>query len=122
MVADFEAGMGTLTRMGERDVDVVLVVVEPTAKSIEVGTRIAGYVQERALGRLVVVANRVRNEDDLGRIRSAFPGEEVVAVPDDPRITEADRVGVAPLDLDPGAPAVVALVGLAEGLTSGAAA
>lgn len=122
MVADLEAGMGTLTRMGERRVDVVLVVVEPTAKSIEVGSRIAAYVRERGLGRLVVVANRVRGEDDLARIEAAIPGEDVVAVPDDPCIVQADRDGVAPLDLDPGAPAVVALVRLAESLLAEAAA
>lgn len=122
VVADLEAGMGTLTRMGERRVDVVLVVVEPTAKSIEVGSRIAGYVRERDLGRLVVVANRVRGEEDLARIGAAIPGEELVAVPDDPCIVQADRDGVAPLDLDPGAPAVVALVRLAESLLAEAAA
>ncbi len=113
VIADFEAGVGTLTRLKDGGVDVVLVVVEPTPKSLEVGRRAAGIARERALARLVVVANRIRNDDDLAAVRAIFPDEEIVAVPDDPAIVEADRAGVAPLDLAPDAPAVRALVELA---------
>jgi CO dehydrogenase maturation factor len=116
VVADLEAGIGTLTRLGDQQVDAVLLMVEPTPKSIEVATRAAGLAREKALGQLVVVANRVRNADDLGAVRAAFPDDRVVGVPDDPAIVEADRRGLAPLDLSPGAPAVRALAGLAESL------
>ncbi len=116
VVADFEAGVGTLTRLSEQRVDTVLVVVEPTPKSVEVGMRAVDLARERSVTRVIVVANRLRDDADLEIIRSAFPGCEVVAVPDDPRIVEADRKGVAPLDLAPDAPAVRALVGLAESL------
>lgn len=115
IVADLEAGIGTLTRLGDKPVDVVLVVVEPTPKSIEVGTRAAALVRQRNGGRLIILANRVRNDQDLAAVRAAFP-EEVVAVPEDPAIAEADRRGLAPLDLTPEGPAVRALAGLAEHL------
>ena len=114
MLADMEAGIGTLTRLGESGVDAVLIVVEPTPKSIEVASRAMALVEEKGFSRVIVVANRVRDEDDLEQIRKAFPSVDVVAVPDDPAIVEADRQGVAPLDLDPEAPAVLALVELAE--------
>ncbi len=116
MLADLEAGIGTLTRLQEAGVDAVLIVVEPTPKSLEVGSRALGLVREKGFGRVVVVANRVRHGADLATVQAAFPGIEVVAVPDDPAIVEADREGVAPLDLTPEAPAVLALVGLAESL------
>jgi CO dehydrogenase maturation factor len=116
VVADFEAGVGTLTRLEEQRVDTVLVVVEPTPKSLEVGQRAVQLAHDRKVGRVVVVANRIRSDDDLATVKAAFPDVEVVAVPDDPRIVEADRKGVAPIDLDPEAPAVTALVGLARGL------
>ena len=118
VISDLEAGIGTLTRMAPEAVDAVLVVVEPTPKSLEVGERAAGVAREKRLGRLLVVANRVRDDDDLARVRAAFPEEEVVTVPDDPRIVDADREGVAPLDLAPDAPAVRALVALALQLTA----
>jgi CO dehydrogenase maturation factor len=116
VIADLEAGIGTLTRMTPQSVDAVLVVVEATPKSLEVGERAADIAREKHLGRLVIVANRVRGDDDLARVRAVFSGDEVVAVPDDPRIVEADREGVAPLDLAPDAPAVQALTALAHRL------
>ena len=116
VIADFEAGVGTLTRLEEQKVDTVLVVVEATPKSIEVGMRAAELAREKLLQRVVIIANRIRHDADLEIIRSAFPGIEVVAVPDDPKIREADRYGVAPIDHAPDAPAVRALVGLAEQL------
>lgn len=116
IVADLEAGIGTLTRMGEKGLDAVLVVVEATPKSLEVGTRAAAIADERSLGRLIVVANRVRDADDLATIGSAFPSQEIVDIPDDRSIPSADRAGVAALDASPDAPAVLALVGLGERL------
>ena len=117
VIADFEAGVGTLTRLGEQRVDTVLVVVEATPKSIEVGLRAVELARERLLKHVVIIANRVRGEEDIDKIRAAFPGVEVVPVPDDPAIREADRRGIAPIDYAPDAPAVRALVGLAEQLT-----
>lgn len=113
VVADLEAGIGTLTRLEEGAVDVVLVVVEPTPKSLEVGVRAAALARERSVGRLLVVGNRIDGDDDLERVRSAFPDDEVVVVPHDDAIVEADRLGVAPLDAAPDAHAVRALEELA---------
>ncbi len=118
VVADFEAGVGTLTRLSDQRVDTVLVVVEPTPKSVEVGMRAVDLARERSVTRVIVVANRLRDDADLETVRSAFPGCEVVGVPDDPKIVEADRKGVAPIDLAPDAPAVVALIGLARNLVN----
>lgn len=115
VVADCEAGIGTLIRMKPGGVDVVLVVVEPTPKSIEVGQRAVALAREKAF-RVIVVAGRLHDQGDLDRIHSAFPDEEVVTVPDDPAIVAAERKGVAPLDTAPDAPAVLALVALAERL------
>ncbi len=116
MVADCEAGLGTVMRFDGRPVDVVVVVVEPTATSLEVGRRAAEVVRQGNLGRLVVTANRVRDEEDAVRVRAAFPGLDPVLVPDDPAIVEAEREGVAALDVAPRAPAVQALIGLAHSL------
>ena len=116
VVADFEAGLGTVLRLDGRPVDVVVVVVEPTAKSLEVGRRAADAVREGGLGRVIVTANRVRDADDEARVRAAFPGVDPVLVPDDPAIVAAERQGEAPLDAAAGSPGVRALVGLAESL------
>ncbi len=119
VVADLEAGIGTLTRLAEKTVDAVLIVVEPTPKSLEVGARAAALAAEKSLGRVIVVANRVRDEKDLATMRATFGDVEMISVPDDPAIAAADREGVAPLDASPDAPAVRALVALGESLLEG---
>jgi len=116
VIADFEAGLGTALRLDGNPVDVVVVVVEPTVKSLDVGRRAAETVGHAGLGRIVVVANRVRDEEDAARVRAAFPGLDVVMVPDDPAIVEAERHGVAPLDAAPHAPGMRALVEFADNL------
>lgn len=116
VIADLEAGLGTLTRLGEAQVDVVLLVVEATAKSLEVAARAADLAREKSLGRLIVIANRVRDDVDAEAVRKAFPDDEVVAVPHDPAIVEADRHGVAALDSAPDAPAVQAITAMAQNL------
>ena len=115
VIADFEAGIGTVMRL-DAPVDVVLVVVEPTAKSLEVGRRAAETVRAAGLGRVVVTANRVHDEEDAARVRAAFPDMDPLLVPDDPAVVDAERRGLAPLDAAPDAPAVRALVALAMSL------
>ena len=114
VVADFEAGIGTLTRLGDTKVDAVVVVAEPTLKSLEVAARATALAQELSSGPVVVVANRVRDEADRATIDRALPGRIVLHVPDDPAIAAAERQDVAPLDAAPDGPAVLALSGLAE--------
>lgn len=116
IVADLEAGIGTLTRLGDSVVDVALVVVEATPKSLEVGRRAVEVAAAKGVSRIVVVANRVASDADRAVIADAFPSAEVFEVPDDRAIVEADREGVAPIDREPTSPAVQALTRLAEGL------
>ncbi len=94
----------------------VVVVVEPTAKSLEVGRRAVELVRDSGMGRVVVSANRVRDEEDRSRVLAAFPDVDIFVVPDDPAIVAAERRGLAPLDDAAQAPAVRAMVSFAEGL------
>lgn len=116
VVGDLEAGVGTLLRLQQGQADVVVVVVQPTAKSIDVARRAIELATDRA-PRVVVVANRVRDDADLAAIGAGLGDpQELVVVPDDPAIAEADRDGRAAIDVDPDAPGVRALVDLADRL------
>lgn len=119
IIADFEAGLGTLTRLGAGAVDLVLVVAEPSAKSLEVASRAAARVEVAALGRVEIVANRLREQGELAAIRAATGALAVHPIPEDPALLAADRDGNPPLDAAPDAPAVRALVDLAERLLEG---
>jgi CO dehydrogenase maturation factor len=114
VVADFEAGLGTLSRMKAGQLDVLLVVTEPTVKALEVARRAVELIRERAVADVVVLANRVSGSEDRTVVEQAFAGGRVVVVPDDPAIRAADASGVAPYDAAPDAPAVRALRTLSE--------
>lgn len=116
VIGDLEAGVGNVLRLQEGQADVVVVVAQPTAKSLDVARR-AIEIATGKVSRIIVVANRVRDEEDLAVI-VAEVGEdhELVVVPDDPAIAEADRDGRAAIDVDPDAPGVRALIELADRL------
>jgi CO dehydrogenase maturation factor len=112
IVCDLEAGIGAIVQRGQADL--VLVVTEPSVKSIDVARRAAGIAADDA--EVIVIANRVRDEDDLEAIRAELGAYEIVVVPEDPAIVQADKDGRAPIDTDPDSPAVKVLVELADRL------
>jgi CO dehydrogenase nickel-insertion accessory protein CooC1 len=115
VIADMEAGLGTLTRMPENSLDRALLIANPDLKSIEVVRRAMEIIAERKITpHTLVVANRVRSQSDLGGVRAALNGTEVVVVPEDPEIRRADFEGQAPIDSAQDSPAVQALLGLAR--------
>ncbi len=117
VIADLEAGVGAVVRAGHADL--VLVVANPTAKSIEVARRAVEITAGGA--ELLVIANRVAGEEDLEAIRAVLGDRELVVVPEEPVIAAAEREGDAPIDIDDTSPGVQAIVGLAERLAARAA-
>ena len=116
VIADFEAGIGTLSRMKPGQLDVLLVITEPTAKALEVARRAVDMIGERGLGTPHLVANRVTGDEDRAQVERVFAGVPVTIVPDDPAVRAADARGVAPFDAAPDAPAVRAIRALATAL------
>jgi CO dehydrogenase maturation factor len=116
VIADLEAGIETLTRVAAGALDAVVIVVEPTVRSLDVAERALGLAATRATGQVHVVANRIEGSEDLAAVRARFPDLVLVVVPEDGQVTAADREGVALYDLAPGSPAATALVELAEEL------
>ena len=112
VLCDMEAGLGTLSRVHPGQVDLVLVVAEPSAKGVDVARRAAQIAATRA--GVIVVANRIRDESDMAAIQDALGEYELVAVPEEPAILRADREGLAPIDVAEDAPGIQALRSLAE--------
>ena len=119
VLGDLEAGVGVLTRMQKGSLDVVLVVANPTPKSIEVARRAAEAAVAREIP-VLVIANRVADDEDLETIASVLGEHEIVVVPEDPVIARADADGLAPIDLDETAPGVRAIVAIGERLVGAA--
>jgi CO dehydrogenase maturation factor len=93
----------------------VLVVVEPSAKSILTARRLV-----RAGVGTHLVVNKLRPEDDLDAVRRAVPLPLLGCVPFDPLVVDAECHGQAPIDASQG-PAVTAIAQLSTALLEAAA-
>lgn len=97
----------------------MLIVVEPTFKSIETARRMIALARELDPDRLALVANKVADESGREAIceLGTAEGVEVVAeIPHDVTMLEADLAVTALLDYDSRAPSIVAIDALAERL------
>jgi CO dehydrogenase maturation factor len=117
VLGDLEAGVGVLSRMEPGNLDVVLVVANPTPKSIEVARRAVETCAARDI-RVLVVANRVADDDDLDAIRAVLGEHEIVVVPEDDVIRRADAEGIAAIDLDDTSPGVRAIIAISDRLAA----
>jgi CO dehydrogenase maturation factor len=116
-ILDTEASPEHLSRGTARYADGMLAVVEPWFKSLETGRRMAVLANDLGLERVALVANKIRNEQELEAVRE-FAGQNGLelagVIPYDERLPEAERARRAPLDFAPEAPAVAAIDELAR--------
>ncbi len=101
-VTDMEAGLEHLRRGTTRYVDAMLVVSEPYYKSLEVAGRTAELALELGIKRVYAVANKARDARDVEAVREYFARHDVpllATVPFDESVMEADRRGIAPMDV-----------------------
>lgn len=118
-VLDIEAGLEHLSRGTARNADVLLAVAEPYFKSMETAARVVDLARELGIPNVMVVANKLRSKSDHDDLHGFFASRNIkvaATIPEDETIREADRRGIAPLDLDPDSPSVRAIAGLVERL------
>jgi len=101
-----------------RYAETFLVVVEPTPASMLTGRRLAKLASAPTKPRVVVVANKVRGPHDANRIADRTGLALLGAVPFDPVLGEADRLGRAIIERDPDGPTVEAVRSLVGSLRS----
>jgi CO dehydrogenase maturation factor len=120
-ILDTEASPEHLSRGTARYADAMVAVVEPYFKSLETGRRMAALARDLGLERVVLVANKIRDDRELEAVREFAEqhGLEVAGViPYDDAFPEAERAQQAPLDFAPSAPAVEAIRKLAQELVA----
>jgi CO dehydrogenase maturation factor len=116
-VIDMEAGLEHLSRGTSRHTDVLLSVAEPYYRSLETAARTAELGVELGIPRVAVVANKLQGERDEASVREVFEQRDLRVlgeIPFDETVLTADRHPSAPIDVDPRAPAVVAVEALAD--------
>jgi CO dehydrogenase maturation factor len=124
-ILDTEASPEHLRRGTAKYADVLVAVVEPYYKSLETGRRMAALAVELGLDRVVLVANKIRDDSELEAVREfaeAHDLEVIGAVPFDEGMQAAERAGKSPLDHDEDMPFVTAIDEIASRLVPVAAA
>jgi len=96
--------------------ETIFVVVEPTAKSLLSGRRLArmAALNEESPQRVLAIASKVRQPGDAEMVADRTGLEVVAVVPWDEELAEAERQTLAPIDAAPECPAVRAVESLVE--------
>ena len=96
------AGVEHLGRATVDFVDALVIVVEPTRRSLGTAVQIKKLANDIGLTRLWLVGNKVRNEDEAQFLYNESPGLPVLGIlPADLAVQEADRLGTAVYDYVP---------------------
>ena len=99
VLLDMAAGLEHLGRGTAEAVDKLIVVVEPSRRSIETAYRIGKLAQDIGLQNIAVVGNKVRSQAEREFITSSLPGFNFLGfIPYDQAIVYADLANLPILD------------------------
>jgi len=99
VILDMEAGIEHLTRGTAKGVDKLIIVVEPTRKSVLTGYRVRDLALEVGLQSIGVVGNKIRNGKEKDFLISNMAGFEFLGfIPYDEGIAEAEITGLPLID------------------------
>lgn len=100
VVLDMEAGVEHLGRGTAESVDVLIVVVEPGARSVQTAKQVRRLAEDIGIPAVAAVANKVRDEGDEAFVRASLGDIPLLAV-----VRESDALRAADRD---GRPAIEA--------------
>ncbi len=99
LILDMYAGVEHLGRATVDFVDAMLIVVEPTRRSLGTATQIKTLAEDIGLTRFWLVGNKVRDEAEAAFLKSETPGIPLLGIlPADMGVQEADRLGIPVFD------------------------
>jgi CO dehydrogenase maturation factor len=95
LLLDMYAGVEHLGRATVDFVDAMLIVVEPTRRSLGTAAQIKKLANDIGLTRLWLVGNKVRNQEEQAFLAAESPQLPVLGcLPADLAVQEADRLGI----------------------------
>ena len=102
VIMDMVAGTEHLGRGTAEKVDVMILVTEPTMRSIEAGKSIIELVKQIKNTRRYIIVNKMRNENDVSLIEQNFPGEKIAGcIKWNNKVLDAENRGVPVFDTVP---------------------
>jgi CO dehydrogenase maturation factor len=99
LILDMYAGVEHLGRATVDFVDAMLIVVEPTRRSLGTASQIKALAEDIGLTRFWLVGNKVRDEAEIAFLMAETPGIPLLGImPADMGVQEADRLGTPVYD------------------------
>ncbi len=99
LILDMYAGVEHLGRATVDFVDAMLIVVEPTRRSLGTAAQIKKLANDIGLEKLWLVGNKVEDRDEAAFLENESPGLPVLGIiPADPAVQQADRFGLSVYD------------------------
>lgn len=102
LILDMYAGVEHLGRATVDFVDSMIVVVEPTRRSLGTAAQIKKLANDIGLTRLWLVGNKIKNKEESAFLEKETPGIPLLGfLPANLAVQEADRLGLAVYDYVP---------------------
>ena len=99
LLLDMYAGVEHLGRSTVDFVDAMIIVVEPTRRSLGTANQIKKLAQDLRLERLWLVGNKIQNSEEIAFLENNSPGLPLLGtLPAVQGVLEADRLGIAVYD------------------------
>jgi CO dehydrogenase maturation factor len=105
LVMDMEAGVENLGRGTTRSAEVLLIVVEPSVKSIETAKQIKDLAQDLGLRKIFVILNKIKSKEEENAILSKVERLKMKVIHSihyDGAMVKADMENVSVFDLEEG--------------------
>ena len=120
IVMDCEAGMEHISRHTTRDVDVLLIMSDPTIRGVTVATRMKDLIGELRsnVGKVGLIVNRVKGElsPEIKRIIDESGLQVIALIPEDPDMAGLEMKGRPVTELPQESPLQLKVKEIAEGL------
>ncbi|MHA2036337.1 MAG: ATP-binding protein [Promethearchaeota archaeon] len=121
IIVDFEAGIEHLGRGTAKGIDVMLVITEPSQKSLDLCKKIIDLSKKLGVINIYLIANKLIDESQRDVLNKRIKDWEVPlyhSIPFDPEIGKADLNGESPIDFNQSSKGVQAIENLYSKLKS----
>ena len=121
IVMDCEAGMEHISRQTTRDVDVLLIMSDPTIRGITAASRMKKLIEELRsnMGKVGLIINRVRGElsPELKKAIDESGLQVIALIPEDPEMAGLEMSGRPVTELSQESPLQLKVKEIVEGLS-----
>jgi len=120
IVMDCEAGMEHISRQTTRDVDVLLIMSDPTMKGVTTAARMNELIRELRsnVGKVGLIINRIRGElsSEIKKAIDESSLQVIALIPEDPNMGNLEMKGTSVTELPQDSPLRLKIKEIAEGL------